>query len=281
MALDTLPADGKLPDTQPATPDQALAKAWVREYGGKLAYYAGAATTPAGYVHCDAPSINYAGRKSYSVPQVRSLADEKLHDEYLKKQEPKEADQPDWKHFDGYDEPQSQPATVNRPPSTDPIGQPDFGWIPNPQDLDPEIKRQKDVVGGDKVPVTEPDFEWDAGNGDQKPIAKAVVNRPPSTDPLGQPPFGWTPQRQISVIDDARLKAIKFHPGDTLQLADLMISTVPTDEYDFTTDKDDVAKVDLLGVMTAVKVGDVAIRAQVKGFEDYLAFFTLSVTAKP
>lgn len=195
MALDVLPADGKLPDTLPGKPDKELAAAWAREYGGKVDFYVTNSTGEAlaGYVECAAPTVNYGGRKYYGVPQVRTLDDEKRQDAFLKSLEPKETEQPNWKWGDDLTETQSQEAKILRPPAEDVPLQPDFGWTPNPEDLDVDIKTRPAVPGGDKVQLTPPNFGWDAGNGDQPSRQPADILRPPAEEPVLQPDFGWTP----------------------------------------------------------------------------------------
>ncbi|EAP3462099.1 hypothetical protein EAN04_24565 [Salmonella enterica] len=109
--LDSLAADGKLPASLPAHPDRELAESWVLEFGGKVDFYAlvdavdstGAKYKKAeavGFLTCTAPSISYTGRKTYSVPQLRSYAElaerQKAKDEYDRLHPKPVITQPDW-----------------------------------------------------------------------------------------------------------------------------------------------------------------------------------------
>ncbi|EAB4417305.1 hypothetical protein D7B12_17905 [Salmonella enterica] len=288
--LDKLPADGKLPDQMPANPDLELAMAWTREHGGTMAFYGIVpdATAPAdrtkdklalaGEVQCDAPFTNYANRKYYSIPQVRTLDDKARQAKYQESLMPKETEQPNWNYGQDLAETQYAPAQINRPPSTDPIGQPDFGWTPNPEDCALILPGERKEVVIDKVPMEEPDFNWNGGNGDQKPVPETIINRPPSTDPITQPPFGWTPQRKLEIAK-ALLAAVVIRVDETLDLTTLIFSNVPTDEFEFTGRDDTIAKVNN-GILTGIKAGVLTIEASVKGFEDYKEFFDITVSPK-
>lgn len=281
MALDTLPADGKLPAAQPGKPDLELATAWVREHGGTIEYYyipkQGDPETLAGHVTCAAPTVNDHGKTVYSIPRSRSLAEEKKQADYLDAQRPKETEQPKWDYWETSLDTQYKPAVVNRPPAEDVPLQPDFGWTPNPEDLDPVVARQKDVVGGDKVPVTEPDFHWDNGLTDQKPVNPADVNRPPSTDPIGQPDFGWNPQRKLIAMGDAAIAKIRFKVGDVLNPAIFFEKTVHNDELEFSVDNANATLAS--GSITAAKAGKVSLTASIVHFPQFSQTVTLTVTA--
>ncbi|MCT9846749.1 hypothetical protein N7563_22040 [Leclercia adecarboxylata ATCC 23216 = NBRC 102595] len=157
--LDTLPADGKLPAQLGANPDRELADAWVRENGGKVDFYwltgtdGSRVAERAGHVFCAAPSIGYGGRKIYAVPQLRSIADEQQRAEYEKRQQPKEAEQPDWNwnpqdpsvadvvvpHQQTQAERDAIKAELKKQKDEFDANMANI-WVPNPEDLNPVIK---------------------------------------------------------------------------------------------------------------------------------------------
>ncbi|ECX5877028.1 hypothetical protein H0K60_004488 [Salmonella enterica] len=166
--LDTLPADGKLPDTLPSKPDHELAEAWVTEKGGKVDFYvltgtAGALVAArAGYLTCTPPYIAYGGRKVYSVPQLRTIEDEQRQAKFQESLNPKPVEQPnwDWGKPDGVNDiiahvPPKPPMTHSQNVYIEDQAEIDKrldfsnGWVPNPEDLNqpqPDYLKPKPVA---------------------------------------------------------------------------------------------------------------------------------------
>lgn len=106
--LDTLPADGKLPDTFPQYPDQALAYAWASNHGGKFPFYVleNGTATLAGYFAGSAPYRHpQTGQMvpSTTPPQFRtvdSLNSGELYEKHRAEAEAKRPyqAQPDWEN---------------------------------------------------------------------------------------------------------------------------------------------------------------------------------------
>lgn len=74
------------------------------------------------------------------------------------------------------------------------LQQPDFGWVPNPQDLIPTPAKTYHRTPQTHEEADQPDFAWDPQASElERPAPTVNLPGANSPDPVLQPNFGWTP----------------------------------------------------------------------------------------